>query len=108
MHLEVWPLFTLLSFRLWTRAPMLVCCPSYVRVLCPVRPYVPPGGSFVCLFEEARETREDVITPVRMTAPRARIRQGHTIYDTPLLFCTLHAACATVRHGVINYTGVML
>ena len=29
---------------------LLVCCLSSVRVFCPVRPYVPPGGSFVCLF----------------------------------------------------------
>ena len=56
VHLEVWLLFTLLlSFRLWTRAPLLVCCLSSVRVFCPVRPYV--VLLFVCLFVCLRHTR---------------------------------------------------
>ena len=49
MHLEVWPLFTLVLPSV-DSCPLLVCCLSSVCVFCLVRPYVPPGGSFVCLF----------------------------------------------------------
>ena len=49
MHLEVWPLFTLVLPSV-DSCPLLVCCLSFVCVSCLVRPYVPPGGSFVCLF----------------------------------------------------------